>query len=627
MRHSMAVPAARTSPQALLAQFLIAIVGGSVLFGFTLIMLLIGFNLAYQGKIFPGISMAGIDLSGMTLDQAILTIQKQIAYADNGEIVLQDGKQIWRFHPSELGFQIDAQRSAIAAYNLGRQGGLINRFRAIGRAIRKDGYISPLMIYDERIAQAVLVNIAQQINTPMMEATLKINGKQVEAVPGKVGRTLDIQASLQSIQSQILTLTDGIVPLVVQEQSPDILDASQQAEIARSILSSPLILQIPERSDSDPPDWQIQPEELARMVVIQRVNEGDKATYQVGLRTASLESLLQKIAKQIDRQPQNARFIFNDDTRQLELIQTALVGRTLDVTTTLQTIQEQLLQGKHTIPLVIKTAQPAIGNDASAEKLGIRELVSKYTSYFYGSSAARIQNIQTAAARFHGVLVAPGETFSMASVLGDVSLDNGYAEALIIYGDRTIKGVGGGVCQVSTTLFRTAFFGGYPIVERHPHAYRVTYYEQTRTGAIDPQLAGLDATVFVPVVDFKFTNDTPYWLLMETYINIAARTLTWKFYSTSDGRTVEWQTSGLQNIVEPGDPIVQENPDLAENEFRQVDWAAEGADVTITRTVYKNGTIYFEDQFITHYMPWQAVYEYGPGSNMKKFNQWLQQQQ
>ena len=627
MRHSMAVPAARTSPQALLAQFLIAIVGGSVLFGFTLIMLLIGFNLAYQGKIFPGISMAGIDLSGMTLDQAILTIQKQIAYADNGEIVLQDGKQIWRFHPSELGFQIDAQRSAIAAYNLGRQGGLINRFRAIGRAIRKDGYISPLMIYDERIAQAVLVNIAQQINTPLMEATLKINGKQVEAVPGKVGRTLDIQASLQSIQSQILTLTDGIVPLVVQEQSPDILDASQQAEIARSILSSPLILQIPERSDSDPPDWQIQPEELARMVVIQRVNEADNATYQVGLRTASLESLLQKIAKQIDRQPQNARFIFNDDTRQLELIQPALVGRTLDVTTTLQTIQEQLLQGKHTIPLVIKTAQPAIGNDASAEKLGIRELVSKYTSYFYGSSAARIQNIQTAAARFHGVLVAPGETFSMASVLGDVSLDNGYAEALIIYGDRTIKGVGGGVCQVSTTLFRTAFFGGYPIVERHPHAYRVTYYEQTRTGAIDPQLAGLDATVFVPVVDFKFTNDTPYWLLMETYINIAARTLTWKFYSTSDGRTVEWQTSGLQNIVEPGDPIVQENPDLAENEFRQVDWAAEGADVTITRTVYKNGTIYFEDQFITHYMPWQAVYEYGPGSNMKKFNQWLQQQQ
>ena len=124
------------------------------------------------------------------------------------------------------------------------------------------------------------------------------------------------------------------------------------------------------------------------------------------------------------------------------------------------------------------------------------------------------------------------DTFSMAGVLGDVSLDNGYAEALIIYGDRTIKG-SGGVCQVSTTLFRTVFFGGYPIVERHPHAYRVGYYEQMANSQVDPNLAGLDATVFVPVVDFRFTNDTPNWLLMETYAE--GFSLTWKFYSTSEG--------------------------------------------------------------------------------------------
>jgi vancomycin resistance protein YoaR len=102
----------------------------------------------------------------------------------------------------------------------------------------------------------------------------------------------------------------------------------------------------------------------------------------------------------------------------------------------------------------------------------------------------------------------------MAEILGDVSLDNGYAEALIILGDRTIEGVGGGVCQVSTTLFRTAFLGGFPIVERHPHAYRVGYYEQNSSGHINPNFAGLDATVFVPIVDLKFINDTPNWLLM-----------------------------------------------------------------------------------------------------------------
>ncbi len=158
------------------------------------------------------------------------------------------------------------------------------------------------------------------------------------------------------------------------------------------------------------------------------------------------------------------------------------------------------------------------------------------TSYFYGSSAERIQNIEAAARQYHGVLVAPGETFSMGAHLGDVSLDNGFAEALIIYGGRTIKGVGGGVCQVSTTLFRAVFNAGFPIVERTPHAYRVSYYEQNASGGVDPRLAGLDATVYFPLVDFKFTNDSPYWILMETYMGSGS--LTWKFYSTSDGRSV-----------------------------------------------------------------------------------------
>jgi vancomycin resistance protein YoaR len=259
-----------------------------------------------------------------------------------------------------------------------------------------------------------------------------------------------------------------------------------------------------------------------------------------------------------------------------------------------------------------------VGNDATAEKLGITAATSVQNSYFYGSSASRVKNIQTAAGRFHGLLVAPGETFSMAQALGDVSLDTGYAEALIIFGNRTIKGVGGGVCQVSTTLFRTAFFGGYPIVERYPHAYRVSYYEYTRSGNVDTDLAGLDATVFVPVVDFKFTNDTPNWLLMETYVDPQARVLTWKFYSTPDGRHVEWETTGLRNIEDPPEPLYQENEDLKRGEIRQVDWEAAGADVTVTRTITRDGQVISQDEFATHYLPWGAVYEYGPGTKIPR---------
>ena len=259
--------------------------------------------------------------------------------------------------------------------------------------------------------------------------------------------------------------------------------------------------------------------------------------------------------------------------------------------------------------------EPEAMETRTAAELGITELVHAETSYFYGSSAERIQNVQTGAAAFHGVLIAPGETFSMGSVLSDISLENGFAEALIIYGGKTIKGVGGGICQVSTTLFRTAFLGGFPIVERHSHAYRVYYYEQNAGGGREADLVGLDATVYFPLVDFKFTNNTPNWLLMETYTDVAGRNLTWKFYSTSDGRTVNWSTTGTQNVVEAPEPLFQVSDELKKNEIKQIDWSAEGADVSVSRTVFRDGQVFFEDVFNTHYEPWQAVCEYGPDTD------------
>jgi vancomycin resistance protein YoaR len=198
--------------------------------------------------------------------------------------------------------------------------------------------------------------------------------------------------------------------------------------------------------------------------------------------------------------------------------------------------------------------------------------------------------------------------------MGDISLNNGYAEALIIYNGQTIEGVGGGVCQVSTTLFRTAFFSGFPIIERHPHAYRVRYYEKIAGNRIDPTLAGLDATVYVPEVDFKFKNDTPFWLLMETEVSVKNNTITWRFYSTSDGRKITWLTSGPTNLVEPPPPLYKENDSLSTGEIKQVDWEAQGADVNVSRTVCRNDSICLQDTFNTHYEPWRAVYEYGPGT-------------
>jgi vancomycin resistance protein YoaR len=607
-------PSRNTRP--LLEQVLIALALGFALFLVLVIMFIIGSQVWFAGRIFPGVTIGGVAVGGMTPSAATEAVTNAITYPQTGRILLQDGENGWVAKPQELGLFLDPGVSAQSAYEIGRQGGLFQRLAAQFNAAYCGTSLPPTLVFDQRLAYQYLAIIASQVDKPMIEASLGVDGTDVIVHSGEVGRKMNIEDSLVLVSTQVQSLQDGLVPLVIKETPPVILDASAQAEIARSILSQPLTLTMPEGMTAEGSPWVFDQTMLASMLSIERVKEGNGETYQVGLNSQMLITFLSNLAPDLRAYPVNARFIFNDDTRQLDLLEHAVIGRSLNVQDSLRAIQDGLQTGQHNIPLVFDTTDPPVTDSATSEQLGISEAVSVETSYFYGSSRERVQNIQAAAKRFHGLLIAPGETFSMANALGDISLDNGYAEALIIVGNQTIKGVGGGVCQVSTTLFRTAFFGGYPVVERHAHAYRVYYYEKAYGNRIDSSLAGLDATVFVPLVDFKFTNDTPYWLLMETYVSPTNSNITWKFYSTSDGRTVDWTTSGVQNTVEPPEPLYKENPDLAQGEIKQVDWAAQGADVTVDRTVYRDGQVYLSDIFRTHYLPWQAVYEYGPGTEI-----------
>jgi vancomycin resistance protein YoaR len=605
------------SPPHKYIQALIAGVGGLALFLILLLVALMGFNILHAGKIYPGVSMAGIDLSGLTTGQAADKLSRNLLYPQTGKIVLTDGAKTWVVNPAAIGLSVDYQANALSAYQAGRS---FNPIRRIGSQFLSWGKgidVAPAMVYNEQAALDYLYQIAKEIDIPTKEASLRLEGSEVVAVPGQVGRTLDVDASLKILRAQIETLTDGVLPLVIPEAPPKIMDASSQAETARQIIGQALTLVFPEAKEGDPGPYKIPSSQLAQMLKIERTDNPDGSTITVGLSSEALQTYLNALSSDINISPANARFTLNDDTRKLELIKPAVIGRSLDINATVQSIQDNLARGEHTTKLALAYIQPDVGDNATGEQLGITENIIAYTSYFRGSTAERLQNIKTAAADFHGLLVPPGATFSMAGSMGNVTLDNGYAEALIIFGGKTIKGVGGGVCQVSTTLFRAAFLAGFPIVERHPHAYRVGYYEQTATSS-DPDLAGLDATVFVPLVDFKFVNDSPHWLLMETYFYPNSRSLTWKFYSTSDGRKVEWESSGPQNIVDPPDPVYEENPEFSKGEVKQVDWAAEGADVTITRTVYRDGQILFSDSVITHYMPWADVYQYGPGTNLNK---------
>lgn len=591
-------------------QIIAALISGVVLFFIVIVAGTLGYQLLYAGRIFPGVSVAGVDLSGLSPSDAAVKLSQTLSYPISGKILFRDGEKAWVASPAELGMVFDPSSSAATAYSLGRSGGL---FGALSGQIRAGGFgiqVAPVIIFDQRVAYQYLSQISTQINQSVVEASLSLDGTNVVAQPGQVGRELKVDATLVYLGAQLQTFSDGEVPLVIQELQPEILDVAAQADMARQILSQPLTIAIPNAAANDPGPYVYNVQILANLLGVQRVQNG----VQVVLNTTGLRDLLAPVKQQVDRSASDAKFIFNDETKQLDLMEDSKVGRAMDMDASIKAINDALLRGEHTVPLAVAETQPQVPGNATGQQLGITELLWAETSYFYGSSDARIQNIKAAAERFHGVLVAPGEVFSMGETMGDVSLESGFAEALIIYGGRTIKGVGGGVCQVSTTLFRGVFNAGFPIVERYPHAYRVSYYEMIGSGAVDQRLAGLDATVYFPLVDFKFKNDSPYWILMETYLNESGRSLTWKFYSTKDGRSVTWDTTGPTNVVSAPSPLYEENPELKKNQMKQVDYAANGADVTVTRTVWKDGVVYFQDQVTTHYQPWQAVCQYGPDS-------------
>ncbi|MCJ7512046.1 MAG: VanW family protein [Anaerolineales bacterium] len=598
-----ALPRRRLDFPGLLTALLAAAITACVSVMLVLLAFAVGSRLLFSGKALPGVSAAGIDLTGLSREQIEAALGEAFTYPQQGAVVLQDSGRYWAATPAELGLAIDAQSMAERALVLGRQGSLRQQLVDQSHAWAQGVDLPLAVIFDQRTATAYLQRAAAEIDRPPVEAALHLQGQQIESTPGSVGRLLDIPGALAALEPAFALQQDVGVVLPVLETRPRILDAEADAALARTLLSRPLVL----KAEGAGP-WTLEPAALASM--LEFTPSGDPARVALSLSPGMLSAFLDELAPDLERKPENARFIFNDDARQLDLLREAVIGRSLDTQASILAIEQAINRGESEASLVFHIQEPAVGSDATANSLGITENVVAVSTYFSGSSEGRIQNIKTAASQFHGLLIAPGETVSMAELLGDISLDNGYTEALIIYGNRTIQGVGGGVCQVSTTLFRAAFFGGYPILERNPHAYRVLYYEQ---GPRSPG-PGMDATVFVPRVDFKFQNDTPYWLLMETYLY--GEQLLWKFYSTSDGRGVEWSSSGPNNVEEAPKPLYRENEDLKKGKIKQVDYEADGMDIAVYRTVTRQGEALYQDTIKTHYLPWRAIYEFGPGTQL-----------
>ncbi len=262
------------------------------------------------------------------------------------------------------------------------------------------------------------------------------------------------------------------------------------------------------------------------------------------------------LAAAVDRPPVNARLAFADG--QLTITGEPRDGLVVDRPAAVAELTEAA-KARETAEIKV-VSKPADIRRETLPNLGIKTLIGSATTTFAGSPPNRTYNIGVGASKFNGVLIKPGEEFSFNQVLGDVGPETGYREELVIKENKTVPEYGGGLCQVSTTMFRAAMATGLPITARTNHAYAVHYYAPI----------GMDATIYPPYPDMKFVNNTPGYILVQT--SQAGNSLTYQFFGTNDGRTSRTEVVSINATEENGGTasfryVVEGGPDPIDRIF------------------------------------------------------------
>jgi vancomycin resistance protein YoaR len=242
---------------------------------------------------------------------------------------------------------------------------------------------------------------------------------------------------------------------------------------------------------------------------------------------------------------------------------------------------------------------------SSLNDLGIKERIGLGLSQYQGSIPNRVFNVGLTASRINNLLIAPSEEFSFNQALGVISKNTGFKSAYVIKDGKTVLGDGGGVCQVSTTVFRAALDAGLEITKRLQHSYRVGYYEQG-------SLPGLDATVYSGNIDLRFKNDTEHYILMHNVVNSENLTLTTEFYGTSDGRSTEIISHEVWDSRPAPPPEFFSDSNLPTGKIVQVDWAVGGVKTRVKNEIKNElGQTVRIDEYYSNYIPWSAKYAIG----------------
>ena len=549
---------------------------------------LVAASIVYAGSpatLARGVQIDGVDVGGMSTAQATRTLERR-ARATRGAPVsfLADG-HIFRLKAADIGLRSDWAAAVDAARNDGDGFAPLRGLRRLKLRIFGED-VAARASYSKAELKAALARIGARVDVPHREAAVALRGLTPAIVPARAGRVLDRDAAADEIVAALSSLARGVrVTLPLKADEPRVTGQmlAQALVQARAVVSAPVVVTLgPTRYRI--PRW--------RMATLLKLPSDGATKVRIG--GPGADGYFERLQKVVNTPAHDAQFVV---TAGGIVIKPSTDARVLDVTKTATAmLGAGLRRLNRTAPIAVAT-QPAKRTTEDAKAMGITGIVGSYTTS-YGGVPNRIHNVEVVSHLVDNTLIAPGKEFSFNATTGERNAAKGLLEAPVIINGELQNGLGGGTCQVSTTVFNAAYEAGLPITDRTNHALYISHYPQ-----------GRDATVNYPDTDLKFVNDTDHWLLLRTFVS--SSTLSVNLYGTPQHRRVESETAALRTTGAVPTKIVKD-PKLVKGKRVVEESGSPPLATSVTRRVYnQDGKLLYENTWYSSYVGEKQVIRVG----------------
>ena len=551
-------------------------------------------GLTSTGRIHPGVTVAGVKIGGMTPAKAAAVLHSKLPEKAKSPVVVAYKGQTWPVSSDDLGISFDYPALAAEAMRVGRSSGVFGNM-----AQRVRAWFVPVVLPSPASAEqakldSVLGDITSAIDQPPKDATVVLKGSSWGIKPSRSGLMVDHEKLSQDLL-RAFTAADRQVTPVVGVAQADISD--QAAESARTVAEA--MTAQPATVTWGATTWRISPTELQSMIAFRKVasSSGASPTLEPYVLTSEAsKTIAPRLGNNVGHPARDASFTTNNGVVSIVPAQVGVGPDIESLSANLTTVLKGAAGQPRVVALHTRKTMPKLTTDM-ARAMNIQDRISRFTTTYTPSNRPRVNNIHTLGDALNGKLIAPDATFSFNGTVGERTAAKGYEEANAIVDGKLVPQLGGGICQVGTTLFNTVFFSGLPILERHNHSFYISHYPK-----------GRDATVSWGGPDLKFKNTTGHWLLLS--VSYTSSSITMSLYGADPGYTVAYVTGPFTN-EKPFKTETVKDPKMKEGKQVVDDPGENGVTCVVTRTVTKGGAPVSTDVFRSVYKPKVEVLRVG----------------